>query len=91
VVGRYGGEEFVIILPDTDQRTAAELAERLRAAVEGHIFKIEVEGRAVNHRQTMSLGVSQLTPDMQTIESFLESADRKLYQSKQSGRNKVTV
>jgi diguanylate cyclase (GGDEF)-like protein len=39
----------------------------------------------------MSLGVSQLTPDMQTIEAFLESADRKLYQSKQSGRNKVTV
>jgi diguanylate cyclase (GGDEF)-like protein len=91
VLGRYGGEEFVIILPDTDQRTAAELAERLRIAVEGHVFKIDVDGRSVNHRQTMSMGVSQLTPDMQTMESFLESADRKLYQSKQTGRNKVTV
>jgi len=59
--------------------------------VEGHVFKIDVDGRAVNHRQTMSMGVSQLTPDMQTMESFLESADRKLYQSKQTGRNKVTV
>jgi diguanylate cyclase (GGDEF)-like protein len=91
VVGRYGGEELVFILPDTDQLTAADLAERLRIAVESHVFKIDVDGRTVNHRQTMSLGVSQLTPDMQTIESFLESADRKLYQSKQSGRNKVTV
>jgi len=91
VLGRYGGEEFVIVLPDTDQRTAAELAERLRVAVESHIYKIDVDGRNVSHRQTMSVGVSQMTPDMQTIEMFLESADRKLYQSKQTGRNKVTV
>ena len=91
VIGRYGGEEFVIILPDTDQRTAAELAERLRIAIENHLFKVDVDGRSVTHRQTMSMGVSQLTPDMQTLETFLESADKKLYQSKQSGRNKVTV
>jgi diguanylate cyclase (GGDEF)-like protein len=91
VIGRYGGEEFVIILPDTDQRTAAELAERLRVAVENHVFKIEVDSKVVAHRQTMSMGVSQMTPDMQTIELFLESADKKLYHSKQTGRNKVTV
>lgn len=91
VIGRYGGEEFVIVLPDTDQRVAAELAERLRAAVQNHIFNIEVEGRKVEHRQTMSMGVSQMTAEMQTMESFLESADKKLYHSKQTGRNKVTV
>lgn len=91
VLGRYGGEEFVIVLPDTDQRVAAELAERLRLAVQNHVFKIQVEGRMVEHRQTMSLGVSQMSPDMQTLESFLESADKKLYHSKQTGRNKVTV
>jgi diguanylate cyclase (GGDEF)-like protein len=39
----------------------------------------------------MSMGVSQMTPEMATIEEFLESADKKLYQSKQTGRNKVTV
>jgi diguanylate cyclase (GGDEF)-like protein len=91
VLGRYGGEEFVIVLPDTDQRTAAELAERLRIAVQNNVFNIEVEGRVVAHRQTMSMGVSQMSPDMQTIEAFLESADKKLYQSKQTGRNKITV
>jgi diguanylate cyclase (GGDEF)-like protein len=91
VIGRYGGEEFVIVLPDTDQRVAADLAERLRIAIQNHIFKIEVDGKVVDHRQTMSMGVSQLAPDMQTMESFLESADKKLYFSKQNGRNKVTV
>jgi diguanylate cyclase (GGDEF)-like protein len=63
----------------------------LRIAVENHVFKIEVDGKVIPHRQTMSLGVSQMTPDMQTIELFLESADKKLYNSKQTGRNKVTV
>ncbi len=91
ILGRYGGEEFVIVLPDTDQKVAAELAERLRVAVQNRIFKIQVEGKSYDHRQTMSMGVSQLTPDMQTVESFLESADRKLYASKQNGRNRVTV
>ena len=91
VLGRYGGEEFVIVLPDTDQKVAAELAERLRVSIMNHVFKINLDGKTVEHKQTMSLGVSQMTPDMQTIESFLESADKKLYQSKQTGRNKVTV
>ena len=91
VLGRYGGEEFVIVLPDTDQRVAVGLAERLRVAIENHVFNIEVDGRKIQHKQTMSIGVSQLTPDMKTIEAFLESADKKLYQSKQTGRNKVTV
>jgi two-component system, cell cycle response regulator len=90
VLGRYGGEEFVIVLPDTDLRVAADLAERLRVALENHVFNIDVEGRQVQHKQTMSLGVSQFTPDMQTVESFIESADKKLYTSKHTGRNKVT-
>jgi len=91
ILGRYGGEEFVIILPDTDQRVAAELAERLRVAVMNHVILVEVNGQKVEHRQTMSLGVSQLTPEMKTLEEFLESADKKLYESKKTGRNKVTV
>ncbi len=91
VLGRYGGEEFVIVLPDTDHRVALELAERLRIAVMNHVFKIEINGQIVDHRQTMSMGVSQMAPDMQTMEAFLESADKKLFESKQTGRNKVTA
>jgi diguanylate cyclase (GGDEF)-like protein len=90
VLGRYGGEEFVIVLPDTDIRVASDLAERLRTALENHVFNIEVEGRIVQHKQTMSLGVSQFSTEMQTVESLIESADKKLYTSKHTGRNKVT-
>ena len=90
VLGRYGGEEFIIVLPDTDLRVAADLAERLRIALESHVFNIEVDGRVVQHKQTMSLGVSQFENQMQTVESLIESADKKLYESKHNGRNKVT-
>ena len=95
VFGRYGGEEFVIVLPNTDQKTAADLAERIRASLEAHTFQLEIEkdGKrgVVQHKQTISAGVSQLTPDIATYELLLESADKKLYTSKQTGRNRVTV
>jgi two-component system cell cycle response regulator len=96
VLGRYGGEEFVVVLPNTEQKTAVELAERIRATMEAYVFKIEVEssngGRKIQqHKQTLSLGVSQLAPDMANYEALLESADKKLYFSKQNGRNKVTA
>lgn len=96
VLGRYGGEEFVIVLPNTEQKTAAELAERIRHTIENHVFQVEVDSsnggrKLVPHKQTLSLGVSQYKPDMANYEALLESADKKLYNSKQTGRNKVTV
>lgn len=95
VLGRYGGEEFVVVLPNTDQKTATDLAERIRHTIENHVFNIDVEtsggGRKmIPHKQTMSLGVSQLSGDAMTFETLLESADKKLFHSKQTGRNKVT-
>jgi two-component system cell cycle response regulator len=95
ILGRFGGEEFVIILPNTDARTAAELAERIRQKHESHVFIIEYEKNGqklrVNHRQTISMGVTQLKGPINTTKEFLESADKKLYNSKQTGRNKVTT
>ncbi len=96
VLGRYGGEEFVIVLPNTDQKTAGELGERIRVAMEQFVFNVEVESsnggrKVIAHKQTLSLGVSQMSLEMQTYESLLESADKKLYFSKQNGRNRVTI
>jgi diguanylate cyclase (GGDEF)-like protein len=95
ILGRYGGEEFVVVLPNTDLKFAAELAERIRAAVAAHSFEFQVEQdgqrRAVQHKQTISMGVAELQFTHQTMEQLLESADQKLYSSKQTGRNKVTV
>lgn len=84
---RFGGEEFVILLPATDAKTAYELAERIRIQTENHVFKSE--GHEI--KQTISLGVSQLNQNMNSPKELLEDADQKLYQSKTNGRNRVTI
>ena len=83
---RYGGEEFVIILQATTIKTAQEIAERVRQTVEGHPFTFENKKMKV----TISIGVSSIIPN-DNWEKIYNRADQALYQSKQSGRNKVTV
>ncbi|MCB9229916.1 MAG: GGDEF domain-containing protein [Deltaproteobacteria bacterium] len=95
IPGRVGGEEFVIILPDTQKEKAAEIAERIRSTMEKHLFHLEIyddKGKKQNiqHTQTVSLGTSQIHPTIQSPKELLENADKKLYTSKQSGRNRVT-
>jgi diguanylate cyclase (GGDEF)-like protein len=87
IFGRFGGEEFVIILPNTDAKTAYAFAERVRSTIENHDFVFE--GKTM--KQTISLGVSQVNPDMKEPKDLLEDADKKLYQSKTKGRNRVTI
>jgi len=95
ILGRFGGEEFVVILPNSDARIATELADRIRQVIEQFPFNIEVDGpngkQKIQHRQTASMGVAQLTSDMPGPAALLEAADKKLYLSKQGGRNRVTV
>ena len=96
ILGRFGGEEFVIILPNTDIKMAYDLAERIRVAVANHSFELEVKGKdgakqKADHRQTISVGIACLTADIALPEALLDFADKKLYTSKQTGRNKVTM
>lgn len=96
IIGRFGGEEFVIILPGTDKKVAFELAERIRLSVANKAFllsRAESGGKVskIKHRQTVSVGVAELTQNMQTAEDLLEKADRKLYESKKTGRNRVSA
>jgi diguanylate cyclase (GGDEF)-like protein len=96
IFGRFGGEEFVILLPNTNLSVAAELGERVRMAIESHTFLLETEnpdkGKGIiEHRQTISVGISELTASMGNTTALLEDADRKLYRSKQTGRNRTTV
>jgi two-component system cell cycle response regulator len=86
MVGRYGGEEFIAILPETDEEPAANFAERVRAAVEEHVFR---DG-ATEVRMTVSCGVASLTAEgMDSPEALLKAADEALYQAKHGGRNQV--
>ncbi len=81
LIGRWGGEEFLVICRETDREGAMLLAERLREAVEKHAF-------ATGERQTLSIGVSCYAPQ-DTEVSMLGRADRALYLAKNDGRNRV--
>lgn len=83
VVGRWGGEEFMIILPQTDIKAAAEHAEILRAKIEQHRFE------AVGMK-TSSFGVSSFI-EGDTSETIVKRADDALYEAKNSGRNRVCI
>lgn len=87
VLGRYGGEEFVVVLPDCDARLAGALAERIRKTIESHRFVYS--GKTLT--QTISMGVSEIHAGFEAYQDLLDDADRKLYQSKHGGRNRVTV
>jgi diguanylate cyclase (GGDEF)-like protein/PAS domain S-box-containing protein len=87
IAGRYGGEEFAVLLPDTDRQGAALFAERLRKAVEAD--EVIHEGQPI--RCTISLGVSDLGSTVSEYKQMIEQADQAMYVSKKTGRNKVTV
>jgi diguanylate cyclase (GGDEF)-like protein len=86
VVGRYGGEEFVALLPGVGLPGAAVAAERLRQA----IANTPVKHPDVTFTVTVSLGVTAMRPESKDRTTVFESADRALYLSKGSGRNRVT-
>lgn len=81
ILGRYGGEEFVVLMPDIDCENAKHVAERIRLEIEGHEF--EGVGRV-----TVSVGLAQYTSP-ESIESLIDRADQALYVAKETGRNRV--
>ena len=90
IAGRWGGEEFIVVLPGTDAAGAATLAERLRGAVEAKRF-VMPDGTALT--VTVSIGLHTLhpVPVDATADTLLGLADRALYRAKALGRNRVEV
>lgn len=88
IVCRYGGEEVGILLPDTELKGAAALADRLRKAVEKETF-IAVDGRELS--VTISIGASQTATAIKRSVELVSAADSALYNAKESGRNKVCI
>jgi diguanylate cyclase (GGDEF)-like protein len=84
---RYGGDEFLVLLPETDVVGARFLAERIRAAVEEQ--GLEVDGRRAG--TTVSIGIASYPKDAGDAMGLLARADAALYSSKQAGRNRVSV
>ncbi len=91
ILGRTGGEEFLAVLPDTPRADALALAERLRAALAGRALTLRrLDGGPLTHRQTASLGVAVLTPELNGARELLAAADARLYEAKRGGRNRVS-
>ena len=84
---RYGGEEFTVILPETEGDEAATVAERIRSAVEKESFLSQNAKRTVSI--TISIGVTEFSWQ-EEITLFVQRADKAMYQSKQAGRNRVS-
>ncbi len=86
-VGRYGGEEFVIILPSTDKNSAWGVAERIRSSLQYQPAPLE-NGDSIS--MTVSIGITQFDSQRdESRQSLFDRADKALYSAKQSGRNRV--
>ncbi len=85
-IGRWGGEEFLAVLPDTDMEQAAASAERIRRAVEGLV----IENDCARISVTLSIGITQYRAD-EPLSTAIARADHALYAGKSAGRNRVEV
>ncbi|PCM45260.1 GGDEF domain-containing protein [Marinobacter sp. ANT_B65] len=86
-IGRYGGEEFGIILPETDAEGSRIICERIRQSIEHSI----VNTTTAPVRYTVSIGIAQLSGSAKSYTKWMQQADEALYAAKKSGRNRVVV
>lgn len=86
---RYGGEEFCLILPETDRAEALEVAERIRKTVED--LPIVGEEKQPSGKLTISMGISVYPEDTTDRDALIEIADKALYTAKRAGRNRIVV
>lgn len=87
-LGRWGGEEFIAVLANTEARTAAEIAERMRAAIDAARFEGLPEGATISVGLATATAVSDVHG---AWEDLLKDADRRLYRAKSEGRNRVAA
>jgi diguanylate cyclase (GGDEF)-like protein len=90
MVARFGGEEFVLMLPETSREVAFKLADNIRLRIKNHVFPME--DRQPNKDLTVSMGVAPFpAKNILTAESLIEKADQALYKAKKKGRNRVCM
>ena len=85
IICRFGGEEFLIVLPDTRLTTALQVAERIRSTLASR----HMQALGQKHQLTVSIGVAEMTAAQHSIEALIKAADQALYQAKHHGRNRV--
>jgi diguanylate cyclase (GGDEF)-like protein len=83
IFARIGGEEFIILLPETPLSTGIQVAERIRHAVSEYPF----QAKSKQIQVTISLGIAELNDEISDLPALIKTADHFMYQAKQSGRN----
>ncbi|WP_045778940.1 GGDEF domain-containing protein, partial [Methylocucumis oryzae] len=86
IVGRFGGEEFVLFLPDSSFANALEIAERLRKGIETSVLAY-VDSETIH--VTISIGVVNTNQASSSVDKLLDTADKALYEAKRNGRNQI--
>lgn len=90
LAARFGGEEFIVLLPDTDHGGALKVARTIRATVEA--LQVPHEGSSINKYVTVSIGAATISPGIeQTSKELIFAADHELYEAKQNGRNCISA
>lgn len=88
VLARYGGDEFVILLPQTNAENTMNMAQRMKMKIENHEFSIQGK----HFTTSISMGISTVPQEyIETPQALFESADRALYQAKRAGKNRIVV
>ena len=87
VLARFGGEEFILLLPETDQASALQVATKLCRLIAGHV----IEFKGMHIQVTISAGVTTCNPTTATLDELLTRADQALYQAKRLGKNRLEV
>ena len=87
IVGRFGGEEFIVVLPGGSSEDAYSVAERIREGIAAQPMQCETDEVSL----TVSIGVSPVSEDDKSFEDTVNRADTALYRAKELGRNQVTA
>ena len=87
ICGRLGGDEFGLVLPETDSPRAGVIAERVRSS----LASLEIDFNGVMIKATSSIGISQLKGKIKDLQTLMETADSALYQVKHLGKNQVKI
>lgn len=90
IIGRYGGEEFLVILPQTNSENSLAVAERIRENIEFYKFEVHPSKKKIS-QITVSIGLSAFPDHGKTSEDLIVFADESLYAAKKEGKNRVTI
>ncbi|MEQ8186854.1 MAG: diguanylate cyclase [Candidatus Eremiobacterota bacterium] len=91
LIGRYGGDEFILYFPDTTSEMALIFLEEIRKLIADTVFTLRVQNRFLRQRVSVSIGMAVYPKDAKTRSELLRKSDEALYRAKNEGRNKVCL